>query len=77
MPWVVKSSPWSADSGGVPEAIVIVPPLLPLEVAAGLAPDDEPELLQAPSTTTTTPVSSDPTSGLTYLFIEFLQQNKM
>jgi hypothetical protein len=35
---VVKSSPWSADCGGVPESIVIVPPVLP--PLAGAAADD-------------------------------------
>src|SRR5579859_1360526 len=31
LPCVVKSRPWSADSGAVPDAIVIVPPLWPLD----------------------------------------------
>src|SRR5438874_3723846 len=33
LPCVVKSSPWSADRGGVPDTIVIVPPCLPPELA--------------------------------------------
>jgi hypothetical protein len=73
---VVKSSPWSADSGAVPEAIVIVPPLVPPPVLAGVAPDDEPELLQAPSTITTAAVSAEPTSGLPYLFMSLLHRHQ-
>src|ERR1700752_4984271 len=62
VPWVVKSSPWSADSGAVPAAIVIVPPawaaplaLLPELLPAllpGLLPELVDEELQAASATT-------------------------
>src|SRR5437660_856952 len=56
LPWVVKSSPWSAESGGVPAAIVIVPPCFPPElplVLPELVPldDDEDELPHAASAT--------------------------
>src|SRR5436305_13146812 len=34
LPCVVKSSPWSAERGGVPDTIVTVPPCLPPELDA-------------------------------------------
>jgi hypothetical protein len=57
---------------------VIVPPLVPAPVLvlAGLAPDDEPELLQAPSTSTTAPVSNVPARGLTCLFMALLHRHQ-
>ena len=72
MPWVVKSSPWSADSGAVPAAIVMVPPAWALELLPGLLlPELLPELdveeLQAASATTA-PQSNEAPSGLRYLF---------
>src|SRR5947209_2776763 len=42
LPCVVKSRPGSADSGGVPEAMVMVPPSLPPDVPV-LAPVLVPE----------------------------------
>ncbi len=61
VPWVVKSSPWSADSGGVPDAIVIVPPFLPwvLELLV-----DVDELPHAASTTARTAAVDAATIGL-------------
>jgi hypothetical protein len=40
---VVKSSPWSADCGGVPESIVIVPPVLPPLAGAADVDDEDDE----------------------------------
>jgi hypothetical protein len=54
---------------------VIVPPFVALLVFAGLAPVVDELELQAPSTTTTAPVSSDPASGLTYLFMSLLHRH--
>jgi hypothetical protein len=78
VPWVVKSSPWSADSGAVPATIVIVPPAWALAVLPGLLllpgllPGLLPELvaeeLQAASATTA-PQSNAAPSGLRYLFM--------
>src|SRR5581483_437094 len=77
LPCVVKSSPWSADSGGVPDAIVIVPPLWPLVaplalpalVAALLVElDDEPP--HAASATAAATPNSTAETGLVYLFTD-------
>ena len=76
MPWVVKSSPWSADSGAVPAAIVLVPPAWPLELLQallavllpGLLPELVVEELQAASAVTA-PQSNKAPSGLRCLFI--------
>jgi hypothetical protein len=80
VPWVVKSSPWSADSGAVPAAIVIVPPAWALALLPGLLlllPELLPELdveeLQAASATTA-PQSNEAPSGLRYLFNWVLQR---
>jgi hypothetical protein len=79
VPWVVKSSPWSADSGAVPAAIVIVPPAWALAVLlaelpplAELLPELDVEELQA-ATATTAPQSNEAPSGLRYLFNWALQ----
>jgi hypothetical protein len=74
LPWVVKSSAWSAESGGVPESIVIVPPAWALELLlpgllAGLLPELDAEELQAASAATA-PQSNEAPSGLRYLFIQ-------
>src|SRR5579859_6661863 len=63
VPWVVKSRPWSADSGGVPATTVIVPPFL---AAVVLGAELEPH---AVAVTATAPASSDPAAGLRNLFI--------
>jgi hypothetical protein len=82
VPWVVKSSPWSADSGAVPAAIVIVPPFVPpvllpvLLLLPGLPPALDVEELQA-ATAPTVPQSNKAPSGLRYLFIRFLQPNSL
>src|SRR5437868_7294531 len=77
LPCVVKSSPWSADCGGVPDAIVIVPPCLPPElplalpelVAAELLElDDEPP--HAASATAAATPSSTAEISLVYLFTD-------
>jgi hypothetical protein len=76
VPWVVKSSPWSADSGAVPATIVIVPPFVAPVLAELLLLDDELELeleLQAPSATTTAPVTA---SGMMYLFMGLLHRHQ-
>jgi hypothetical protein len=53
---VVKSSPWSADSGGVPDAIVIVPPGTP--AAADVELEDELDELPHAASATALPIAT-------------------
>jgi hypothetical protein len=86
LPCVVKSRPGSADSGGVPDAIVMVPPSLPPDApvlapvlvpepppaAAELLVFDDDELLppQAARTLAANTASSTAAHGLTYLLTD-------
>ena len=82
LPWVVKSRPGSADSGAVPEAIVMVPPVLPPDAADVLALDDELEppaaleleleleLPQAATTNARMTVAMTAANGRVYLFTD-------
>src|ERR1700753_2401485 len=84
LPCVVKSRPGSADSGGVPESMVMVPPFLPPDVPV-LAPVLAPVLLaaggaenrlaerlppQAAMTPAANTASSPAAHGLTYLLTD-------